>query len=250
MTTSHKNGRILITGAAGGIGSAIVERLAPTAETIVIADKDENGLHKLTQQYENVVDYACDLALKDEVESLISFCKERGIDSIVHSAGFGGPFVTLSEVSYEDWRNVFRVNVDSLYLLAHGLIPTMVDQKFGRIVAISSIQGSLGSRGSSAYVASKHALNGLIRTIAVEYGGNGITANAICPGFIKTKMGANDSEIDGYTRKVLNRTPTATIGEPSHVAAVVAFLLSESNSYMNGSFVTIDGGISADVGIL
>ena len=250
MTTSQKNGRILITGAAGGIGSAIVERLAPTTETIVIVDKDERGLRKLARQYENVADYACDLTSKDEVERLVNFCKERGIDSIVHSAGFGGSFVTLSEVSYEDWRKVFGVNVDSLYLLAHGLIPAMVDQKFGRIVAISSVQGSLGSRGSSAYVASKHALNGLIRTIAVEYGEAGITANAICPGYIKTKMGANDSKVDDYTRKVLNRTPTATIGEPSQIADAVAFLLGGSSSYMNGSFVTIDGGITADVGIL
>ena len=250
IAANQKNAHVLITGAAGGIGSAVVKALAPTAELLIVTDKNEDGLDKLTQQYENVMSHACDLASTEEVESLIRLCIEKNINCVVHSAGFGGPFVTLTKVSYEDWRRVFRVNVDSLYLIAHGLLSNMVEQKFGRIIALSSIQGSLGSRGSSAYVASKHALNGLIKTIAVEYGGSGITANAICPGYIRTQMGANDSQVDDYMCKVLNRTPTATVGEPSQVADVVAFLLSKTNSYMNGSFVTVDGGISADVGIL
>jgi 3-oxoacyl-[acyl-carrier protein] reductase len=236
---------ILVTGAAGGIGSKIVETLSKSANRIIATDNSPK-LSALFSNDSKLLPVECELTSDEQLNALITLCRKNYVNAVVHCAGYGGPFVKVTDVSTKEWDKVFTINVTSLFKISKALVPAMAKNSFGRIVAISSIQGNLGSTGSSAYVSSKHALNGLIKTIASEFGSNGITANAICPGFILSPMGASTDE---YHKKVLDRTPTKTIGDPAIIAEMVQFMLSESSSYMNGSIVNIDGGISSDTGI-
>lgn len=238
---------ILVTGAAGGIGSKIVETLSKNANRIIATDASSTKLSVLFSSNSKVVPVECELTSEEQLNTLITMCRKNSVNAIVHCAGYGGPFVKVTEVSSSEWDKVFAINVAALFKISKALLPSMAKSSFGRIVAISSIQGNLGSTGSSAYVASKHAVNGLIKTIASEFGSSGITANAICPGFIQSPMGTTT---DDYQKKVLARTPTKTIGDPAIIAEMVQFMLNESSNYMNGSIVNIDGGISSDAGIL
>ena len=241
---------VLVTGAVGGIGSSIVKKLIGINYSVIATDSDEAGLVKLQDQLPALTIQECDLTNSADVVKLAKLCKKNNVSCYVHSAGYGGPFLSIDKFTHNDWQKVFKVNVESLFLLSKEILPPLVDKGWGRIVAISSIQGSLGSRGSAAYVASKHALNGLIKTIAIEYGQHGITANAICPGYIQSPMGADNARVDDYVKKVLQRTPSHKLGTAGGVADTVAFLLQESNDYMNGSLINFDGGISSDVGIV
>lgn len=241
---------ILITGAAGGIGSIIVKNLAQNNNYVIATDSNKRGLDALTSISSSCQTKLCDLTDTNDILSLIKLCQEHKVDTIIHSAGYGGPFLQLDSFSLNDWEKVFDINVKSLFLITKGILPIMKNEGFGRIIAISSIQSLFGSSGSAAYVSSKHALNGLIKTIAVEFGQFGISANAVCPGYIKSPMGADDSKVDSYMQKVINRTPSRKIGTPEQISKLIKLLISDDMSYMNGSIITLDGGISSDIGIL
>ncbi|MBP7844470.1 MAG: SDR family oxidoreductase [Proteobacteria bacterium] len=243
------NNCVLITGAAGGIGYVIVKSLSEQGFKILATDYADK-LKKIKTWPKNVELFAADLTDSKEVDKLSKEALKFKINGIVHCAGYGGPFVDIVESSLEEWNKVFAINVNSLFIILNKTLSSFVKAKYGRVIAISSIQSLMGSPGSGAYVSSKHALNGLIKTVAAEFAPKGIRANLICPGYIKSPMGANDKKIDNYTQKVLERTPNRKLGEASEIARLCSFLLEASNDYINGSVITIDGGISADVGVL
>lgn len=250
MSIQTERSGVLVTGGAGGIGSSIVSELLKKNYSILVADSNPASLYTTKVSFPDVQVVKTDLSRVEDTERLAQICLDSAISNIVHCAGYGGPFDTTENTTYDTWRKVFSINVDSLFILCKNMLPELKKERYGRIVAISSIQGQLGSGGSSAYVSSKHALNGLIKTIATEYGPFGITANAIAPGYISSPMGANDTAVDDYTRRVLERTPTQSQGTSSQVASLVGTLLDPSMGYMNGSILAIDGGISASVGVL
>jgi 3-oxoacyl-[acyl-carrier protein] reductase len=246
----------LITGAARGIGKSIAEHFLQEQYKVILVDLDKTELQKTLKEFQKqfksqVQGHCADVGTEKGVQELITASKKftSNIEILVNNAGFGGPFETLDKVTEQTWNQVFNTNVKSLFLLSKILLPRMKKNKWGRIINISSIQGLLGAKCSTTYVATKHAVNGYTKAIAAEWGEFGITCNAICPGYVNTRMGAQDSSYSEHTKKILKRTPSGKIGEPKDIAALAVFLASDNSNYVNGSIMTIDGGITADVGL-
>jgi 3-oxoacyl-[acyl-carrier protein] reductase len=164
---------------------------------------------------------------------------------VVNNAGMGGPFHKANEVSEAEWDMVFDTNVKSAFLFCRHLLPVMQAHGFGRIINIASVYGQLGGVGSSTYCATKHALIGYTKALAVEWGGFGITANTISPGFVATEMNQITAFNEAYYKAVFNQIPSGQMGKPQDIADMVAFLAKTSTNYVNGENIVIDGGLTA-----
>ena len=250
--------QVLVTGGAQGIGRAITLRYLEEGHSVLALDKNEAALGALVKELKprarkRLTVCSVDLARPDFVatveEQVGAVFKATRV--LVNNAGYGGPFETLDKVEDATFNAVFDINVRALFALSRYLLPSMKKDKFGRIVNIASVQGLVGSPGSSTYVASKHAVIGYTRAIAAEWGAYGITCNAVCPGYIDTAMGAGQANamLKDYQRRVKARTPTGVTGLPDDVARMVVELSRDENRYINGAVLTIDGGISASLGL-
>lgn len=244
----------IVTGAGNGIGAATAKKFAKAGIKVAVVDiaveQAQKVVNEIKESGGEAMAIRCDVSKKADVESCITQVESAyGVPTIlINNAGIGGPFHRVDEVTEEEFDLVFGVNIKSVYLFAHDLLPKMKELGYGRIVNTSSIQGMYGSPGSSSYVATKHAVIGYTKTIAAEWGKYGITCNAVCPGFVQTAMGAQDDAVDDYTKKVMSMTPTHTIATPDELADMMFFLVEQG--YMNGSVNVMDGGITCHVGIM
>lgn len=240
----------LVTGAASGIGLAIARRLSVRGITTIMTDRSDNIVAEaevLSKQGGKV--HACRLELSD-ISALRAWLQEllsehRTIDIAINNAGIhpkkeGGKYL-VEEIELEQWHQVMEVNLTAPFVICAALIPAMKKQGWGRVVNV----GSAGARNrpsapSSHYVASKAALAGLTRCIAEESAKQGITANCLAPGPIKTGLTASSSPeaIAALTRSV----PMGRYGTPDEIAAVVEFLISDEASFITGTVLDIDGG--------
>lgn len=167
----------------------------------------------------------------------------RSPDIVVNNAGIIDRSC-LSESSTDGWQRVLDVNLTAAYVVSREAARGMSDRKSGRIIMIASILGVQGKRAALAYTASKHGMVGLARALAAELGPDGITANAICPGYIKTDINRALQEDRDYDAKVRSATPARRWGVPAEVAHSVVFLASDAASYINGHALVIDGGMT------
>ncbi|GAB4222884.1 MAG: glucose 1-dehydrogenase [Acidobacteriota bacterium] len=230
----------LVTGSAGGIGRAVVAALADAGCAVAGLDQVDAGRD------------AEDLALRGDVSEpdTVERAVERvgsalgPVEVLVNAAGIGGPFHRVDEVALDEWERLFAVNVRGPWLLCRRLLPEMAARRRGRVINIASVQGLRGAARSSTYVATKHALVGLTRALALEWGGHGITVNAICPGYVDTPMGLRP-DVDPGAAQALARIPSGRQARPDEVAAAVAFLAGERAAYVNGAVLVVDGGLSA-----
>ena len=249
---------ILITGAASGIGKAMSEAFIKYDDFhVIMVDYNEsalritkNNISKLTAE-KNFSTYVCDVGQTSDVKVLLeNLASEEMTPSIlINNAGYGGPFQQISEISADEWEKVINTNLKSIYNFCHKLLPIMRDNKFGRIINIASIQGLIGANLSSTYIASKHGVIGYTKAIAAEWGKYGINCNAICPGYVDTKMGAQDDKIANHQQNIISRIPNGRIATTRDITNLTEFLISDKADYINGSIVTIDGGLLADIGI-
>ncbi len=161
---------------------------------------------------------------------------------LINNAGIGGPFHRTDEVSEEEWDSVFNTNVKAAFLFCKALLPIMKKQQFGRVINISSVYGKTGGALSSAYAASKHALVGYTKSLAVEWGKYNITCNLVSPGYANTSMGADNDE---YHADIIAGIPAQRLAAPEEIAKLVAFLVQPGSSYINGADIVIDGGFLA-----
>jgi 3-oxoacyl-[acyl-carrier protein] reductase len=241
----------VITGASSGIGEATACKLAADGWHVVLLARSKSKLLKIKQdmrkQTYQVSVLECDLANDISVNKAIQkISQEIGVVSVlINNAGFGGEFLKLEKLSIDEWDYTFNVNVRAAFLLCRALLPGMRKQKFGRIIHVSSILGITGSSDSSAYIASKHAMVGLSKAIAAEYGEFNITSNAICPGYIDTPM------LEGckFDNAFFNRIPMRRMGTPEEMADFISFLCHQNSHYINGSILVADGGLTATTGI-
>ena len=236
----------LVTGASQGIGRACALRLAKNGATVAVAARNQEKLNELAQEINAaggkssafVLDVTDEDQIKNAVKSaLAQFGK---IDILVNNAGITHDQLVM-RMKRSDWDSVLNTNLTSAYLCTQQVIGSMLKQRWGRIINITSIFGQMGQAGQANYAASKAGLIGLTMAIAREVGSRNITCNAVAPGFIETAMTAGLAE--DLKKEALKMIPLARIGTTEDVASAVAFLASEESSYITGHVLNVNGGM-------
>tara|TARA_Y100000814_G_scaffold128009_1_gene92632 strand:+ start:3656 stop:4402 length:747 start_codon:yes stop_codon:yes gene_type:complete len=240
--------KALVTGASRGIGKAIAIRLATEGVSVgVNYNASEQEAAKVVDEIQSLGGKAIILkgSVADslEVQSLIQAAEDElgGLDILVNNAGITKDNLIM-RLPEEDWDQVIDTNLKGAFLCTKAALRSMVRQRSGRIINMSSVVAITGNAGQSNYTAAKAGLIGFTKTVAKEVASRGITVNAIAPGFIETQM--VDAISSQLQEKILERIPLGYFGTPEDVAGVVAFLASEDARYVTGQVIGIDGGLS------
>jgi 3-oxoacyl-[acyl-carrier protein] reductase len=246
------DGRVaFVTGAGRGIGAGTALRLAEDGAQVILADVDMEGCQQVAAQIEQAGSQAlavsCNVADRDAVEAAVQQGVDRfgRLDILVNNAGVLRDNL-LFKMSDDDWDTVMNVHLKGAFLCSRAAQKHMVEQKYGRIVSLSSVS-ALGNRGQANYSTAKAGLQGLTRSLAIELGPFGITTNAVAPGFIDTEMTRSTALRQGHDPdqviEAASKTiPVRRVGQPRDVANVICFLVSEEASYVNGQIIYVAGG--------
>ena len=241
------SGRVaFVTGASQGIGRTCAARLAKAGATVVAAARNLEKLNELVSEITTAggkaAAFALDVANEDQVkESIKAAIAQFGkIDILVNNAGITRDQLVM-RMKRADWDAVIQTNLTSAYLCIQQVIPSMLKQRWGRIINITSVFGQMGQAGQANYAASKAGLIGLTMAIAREVGSRNITCNAVAPGFIETAMTAVLS--DEFKQNAVKQIPLGRVGTADDVASAVAFLASEEASYVTGHVLSVNGGM-------
>lgn len=231
---------VLITGATGGIGGAIANKMKEAGATVVVSGRSMEKLN--TDFNDEYVKIPADLAAENGANELISATMEKcgRIDVLVNNAGITADTL-LMRMTDEQFDNVINTNLRSCFKMCRAAIMPMMKQRFGRIINMASIIGTIGGPGQANYAASKGGMIAMTKSIAAEVASRGITANAIAPGFIKTPM--TDVLPEELKKNYLAQIPAGRFGEPIDIANACVFLASDEASYINGQTLHINGGL-------
>jgi NAD(P)-dependent dehydrogenase (short-subunit alcohol dehydrogenase family) len=236
---------VLVTGAGSGIGRATVHRLVEEGATVVAADLSEEGLSataKDSARPDAVTTFVGDVSEPDFGPAAVALALEHGrLDTVVNSAGILR-FEHTHEVALADWQKVLDVNLTGTFLVCQAALPALLDGG-GAIVNVASTAALAAHPWAAAYSASKGGVLALTRTLAIEYAKQGLRANAVCPGSINTPITGAFNLPDGADGKLLHRIMSPVgMGEPTVVAAAIAYLGSDDAMHVNGADLRIDGG--------
>lgn len=236
---------VIVTGAGSGIGRATALLLADQGARVIAADVSAERLAQLAADRPGLVTRTCDVTSQADIDSLVA---QAGgvVQGLANVAGIMDGFLPAAEIDDATWDRVLDVNLTSMMRLTRAVLPGMIEAGRGSIVNVSSEASIRGGVAGLAYTASKHAVNGLTRSVATCYRGQGIRCNAVAPGGVRTNV--DGSFRSAHAGTVLGPFIAATIptpAEPDEVAAVIAFLLSDQARAINGSIVMCDGGWSA-----
>lgn len=257
-----ENKAVIVTGAAMGLGLAAAKELASQGANLTLVDFNEKSLGQakaeIGEQFPGVkiitivADVSNEEAVKNYVDETV---KAFGrIDGLYNNAGIEGKQAGMTEYDVDVLKKVIEINLMGVYYGMRYVIPVMKKQQYGRIVNVASVGGIRGVLNQVPYVASKHAVSGMTKNAALEYARDGINTNAIAPGAILTPMVAeafkqvNPSDPKAAETEYAQANPAKRLGLPAEVAKVVAFLLSDDASYVNGQTIAIDGGQSNSYG--
>lgn len=225
----------VVTGGGSGIGRAIVERLR--ADGLNVATLDLNPP-------DDEFGFTADVTDRAQIDAALDGVRKKfgPVSVLVNSAGLE-KFKRFADLEFEEWQRVIDVNLNGVFHCIQAVLPDMLEAGWGRIVNISSSSTHSGQPYMSPYVAAKSAVNGLTKSLALEYGPAGITVNAVPPGFIDTPM-LRKSEARGYLKvqQSIEATPVRRIGRPEDIAAACAFLISEEAGYITGQILGVNGG--------
>lgn len=244
MSESHKplaGRRAFVTGAASGIGAAIARQLAADGAQVVIADLDTARARVLAGEI-GATAVQVDVTDAARVREVIEASGPFAI--LVNSAG-ADQHAFFTETSFDDWRRLLAVNLESVFATTHAALPAMQKAGFGRIINIASEAGRMGSRGGAVYAAAKGGVIAFTRSIARENGRKGITANVIAPGPIDTPMLRSAVQEGGESllKAMTGATLAGRLGTPQEVAAAVAFLASDAAGFITGETLGVSGGM-------
>ena len=246
----------VVTGGAGGIGGAIAARLARDGATVVVADRDDVGAGTVAAGLPGALAHQVDLADPDACKVLIGdvITQHGRLDILVNAAGFQH-VAPVTSFPFDRWDAILRTMLTAPFLLTQAALPVMIERRWGRIVNIGSIHSVVASPNKAAYVAAKHGLLGLTRTVALEVGALGITCNAVCPAYVRTNLveaqivdqakARGIPERDVIDQVMLADSAIPRLLEAEEVAAYVRFLCSDAAAGITGSAQMIDGGWTA-----
>ncbi len=238
-----KEKKVLITGATGGIGSAMAKRMAKQGADLVLSGTKKDSLETLSNEIgDNCYSFAADLAKKEEIKNLVIWAIEKmgGIDILVNNAGITRDNLSI-RMSDEDWDDVINVNLTASFLLSRDCLKVMLKKRWGRIINITSVVGVMGNAGQSNYAASKAGMIGMTKSIASEVASRGITVNCISPGYVVTAM--TDKISDAAKENILQNTPVGRFGKAEEIADWAIYLASNEADYITGQNININGGL-------
>ena len=241
-----KNEITLVTGASRGIGAGIAKLFGESGSYIIGTATTQEGADAITQRVNNGVSrgegVVLDVSNSEDVNRIIKEMKERGLlpSILINNAGISLESL-LMRIKDDDWKKIIDTNLSSAFYLCKAAVSGMMKNRKGRIINIGSVVGSIGAIGNAHYSASKAALLGFTKSLALEVGSRGITVNNIAPGYITTDMTKDiKSEL---SEALMNKIPMNRFGSPEDVAKVALFLASESGSYITGQTIHVNGGM-------
>ena len=239
---NFKNKNILITGASGGIGSALVKKFISLGANVLGSGTKTEKLELIKKQYPNIKVKKFDINNHSEIEEFMDSVSLElgGLDVLINNAGINIDNLSI-RMKVEEWKKVIDVNLTSTFLLSKYAIKKMLKNKFGRIVNIASVVGHVGNLGQSNYSASKAGIIGMSKSLAIEYAKKNITVNCVSPGFIVSDMTMGIA--DKVKLYLTSRIPMGRFGTGEDVSNCVAFLSSEQASYVTGETIHVNGGM-------
>lgn len=243
---------VLITGGGTGIGAAVAERYAAEGARVAIAGRRPGPLAEVAARI-GALPIVTDAASAVSAAAAVRTVIERfgGLDVLVANAG-GHGFSSVGDTSDEEWRTALTVNLDTAFVMAREALTALIESR-GQVVIVSSLAGLFAGPSVAGYTVGKHALIGLTRSLARDYGRQGVRVNAVCPGWVRTPMA--DAEMDEFAAHapaisdrgaayaaVTRDVPLGRPAEPAEIAAIVRFLGSDESSYVTGAVLVADGG--------
>ena len=238
-----KNKKIIVTGATGGIGNSIINKLYNYGANILASGTKKEKLDDLKSRFSDLKILKFDFSQIDKIEKFIEDATVSlggNIDCIINNAGITQDNLAI-RMSLEEWKKVIDINLTSTFLLSKFAIKKMLKNKSGKIINITSVVGHTGNLGQANYTASKAGIVAMSKSLALEYAKKNINVNCISPGFIKTAM--TDKIDDKFKETIISKIPSAKLGEPEDIANAVIFLASNQSDYINGETIHVNGGM-------
>ncbi|MEO0345357.1 MAG: 3-oxoacyl-ACP reductase FabG [Pseudomonadota bacterium] len=231
----------LVTGASRGIGAAIADAMAAAGAQVIGTATSEAGAAAIGERLgERGTGQVLDISSPESVAALISTLKESPPDVLVNNAGITRDNL-LMRMKDDEWDAVIATNLSGVFRLTKGLIRGMMKKRFGRIISISSVVGTMGNAGQANYAAAKAGVVGFSKSVARELGSRGITSNVIAPGFIETDM--TDALDEAQRDAMLSQVPLESLGRPADIAHCAVYLASDAGAYITGETLHVNGGM-------
>ncbi|HEX8172314.1 MAG TPA: 3-oxoacyl-[acyl-carrier-protein] reductase [Thermoanaerobaculia bacterium] len=230
----------LVTGASRGIGEAIARRLGEAGAHVLVAARNAERVNAVAAEIGNATGVELDISAPGVREHISTLLKQRPIDILVNNAGITEDDLFI-RMKPEAWTNVLRTNLDSAFHITQEIVKKMIRARWGRVINISSVVGLMGNAGQVNYAASKAALIGFTKALALEIGSRNVTVNAVAPGYIQTAM--TEALADDARTALTERIALKRLGTPDDVAYSVVFLASEQAGYITGTVVNVSGGL-------
>ncbi len=237
------NINVILTGATGGIGSEILNKLIKCNANVIATGTNEEKLNKLKKNFPNIIIKKFDISNHSLIESFIDECNKdfnNKIDVLINNAGITKDNLSI-RMKDEEWNKVIEINLTSTFLMSKNTIKKMLKNKNGKIINITSVVAHTGNLGQSNYAASKAGIVGMSKSLAIEYGKKNIKINCISPGFIKSDM--TDKINEDYIQKLREKISLDKFGIPEDVANAVIFLSSSMSDYITGETIHVNGGM-------
>ena len=241
--SSLKDKNFIVTGASGGIGNSIAEKLHEQGANVLATGTRIEKLEELAKKFNGVKTLKFDISQHEKIEEFINEATEKlggSLDGIVNNAGITKDNLTI-RMSLEEWTKVIDINLTSTFLMCKYSIKKMLKNKSGKIVNITSVVGHTGNVGQANYTASKAGIVAMSKSLAIEYAKKNININCISPGFISTAM--TDQIDEKYKEAIIAKIPSNKLGKPEDIANAVIFLSSDQSDYINGETIHVNGGM-------